>query len=118
MPKKEAISATRRRITAGSQPRFSGPKASSCQTRSVTIWFSGDCPTYPMLALWARSDSPDRGLPAQKISPRRVPWGARAGLQQRRRLDFPLPDRPHKVTNSPASREAVTPLNAGVSCPG
>ena len=30
----------------------------------------------------------------EKISPRRVPWGARAGLQQRRRVDFPLPERP------------------------
>ena len=36
MPKKDAISATRRRMEGVSQPRLSSPKASSCQTLSVT----------------------------------------------------------------------------------
>ena len=36
MPKKLAISATRRRITGVGRPRLSRPKASSCQTLSVT----------------------------------------------------------------------------------
>ena len=36
MPKKEAISATRRRIKGVSRPRDSRPKANSCQTLSVT----------------------------------------------------------------------------------
>ena len=42
MPKKEAISATRRRMEGVSQPRLSSPKASSCQTLSVTVCSSGD----------------------------------------------------------------------------
>ena len=37
IPKKEAISATRRRMTGTGRARFSSPKASSCQTKSVTI---------------------------------------------------------------------------------
>ena len=37
MPKKDAISAVRRRMMALSMPRLSAPKASSCHTLSVTI---------------------------------------------------------------------------------
>ena len=37
MPKKAAISATRRRITGTLSAMFSRPKASSCHTKSVTI---------------------------------------------------------------------------------
>ena len=40
MPKKLAISATRRRMVGVSSPRLSSPKASSCQTLSVTVCLS------------------------------------------------------------------------------
>ncbi len=45
IPKNEAISATRSRMVPLSHPRLSSPKASSCQTLSVTIWLSGLCET-------------------------------------------------------------------------
>ena len=48
VPKKAAISATRRRITGTLSAMFSRPKASSCHTKSVTIWLSGFCWTNPM----------------------------------------------------------------------
>ena len=43
-----------RRMVGVSYPRLSKPKASSCHTLSVTIWFSGLCCTKPILALCSR----------------------------------------------------------------
>ena len=41
MPKNEHVSATRRRVSGSGTPRFSRPKAISCQTVSQTTCASG-----------------------------------------------------------------------------
>ena len=73
MPKNAAISATRRRMVGVSTPRLSSPKASSCQTLSVTIWFSGDCWTKPMRAASVRWSTWSSGVSRNRIRPCRVP---------------------------------------------
>ena len=50
MSKKLAVSATLLLMVLLSRPRLSRPKASSCQTLSVTIWLSGSCLTNPISA--------------------------------------------------------------------
>ena len=113
MPKKLAVSATRPRICGVSYPRLSSPKASSCQTLSVTIRFSGDCPTKPMRAAAERRSISASGLPSKSISPAVSPQGARAGLRLRSRVVLPLPDAPQTATVSPARTENDTPRSAG-----
>ena len=52
----------RNRFKTG-EPKLSRPKASSCQTLSVTIWLSGSCRTKPILAAWVRLSTCSRGVP-------------------------------------------------------
>ena len=92
MPKKLAISATRRRITGVGSPRLSRPKASSCHTLSVTSWLSGDWLTKPMAWLSSRRSRSSNGRPRNKIVPSRVPWGAIDGLSWRSKVVLPQPD--------------------------
>ena len=49
MPKKWAISATRRRMASWETAKFSKPKANSCQGSEHTSWSSGFCITKPMV---------------------------------------------------------------------
>jgi hypothetical protein len=118
MPKNAAISATRRRISGVGTPRLSRPKANSCQTRSVTIWLSGDCPTYPMAAACRAGGSFSTAQPSSRISPLRLPQGARAGLISRSSVVFPLPEGPQSVTNSPRPTRRDASRRAGRLWPG
>ena len=47
MPTAFRASSTRRRISSGGTPRFSGPKATSSSTTPATSWLSGFCSTNP-----------------------------------------------------------------------
>ena len=47
IPTSESDSSTRRRISAGSTPMFSGPNATSSSTIVATIWLSGFWNTMP-----------------------------------------------------------------------
>ena len=118
MPKKPAISATRRRMVGVSYPRLSGPKASSCQTLSVTIWFSGLCCTKPMRSACSRGETSESRRPAKRTAPERTPLGASAVFSWRRSVLLPLPESPQSVTNSPAQSVRLTSRRAGADCPG
>ena len=118
MPKKAAISATRRRMVGVSVPRLSSPKASSCHTLSVTIWFSGDCWTKPMRAAWVRWSACSRGASRNRMRPCRTPWGARVGFSCRSRVDLPQPDGPHSTRKAPSGTVRVRRSMAGAVCPG
>ena len=63
MPKNAAISATLRRMTGTGSARFSSPNASSCQTKSVTIWLSGFCWIKPISAAAVSAGNSASGLP-------------------------------------------------------
>ena len=118
MPKKEAISATRRRMVGVSMPRLSRPKASSCQTLSVTIWFSGDCWTKPIFCAWVRWSRQSSGCPSKRISPVLVPWGARTVFSCRSSVDFPQPEGPQSTTNAPDRMVRLRPSMAFSCCSG
>ena len=55
--------------------RLSSPKASSCQTLSVTICPSGLCPTYPINAALSRSSINSMSFPSKYIFPLPCPVG-------------------------------------------
>ena len=93
------------------------PKASSCHTRSVTIWSSGFCSTKPISAACRRASSAESGSPKKEISPVKLPCGVSAGFSARSSVDLPPPDGPMTVRNSPSSTENETSCRAEtVSC--
>ena len=109
MPKKLAISATRRRMTGVAKPRLSIPKASSCHTRSVTICSSGFCSTKPISAACRRASSAESGSPKKEISPVKLPCGVSAGFSARSSVDLPPPDGPTSATVCPGRMSMETP---------
>lgn len=113
MPKKHAISATLLRITGVGTPIFSRPKASSCQTLSVTIWFSGFCNTYPISQAASLSESVLCSFPQKMISPLFSPSGASSRFKSRSSVLFPQPEAPHSTMNSPFRISRDTSESAG-----
>ena len=75
IPKYSDISAIRLYIVSLSNERLSSPKASSCQTLSVTICPSGLCPTYPINAALSRSSINSMSFPSKYIFPLPCPVG-------------------------------------------
>ena len=61
------------RISSCVEPRFSRPKASSCQTVSQTIWLSGSWNTYPMPEADSAGESASIGRPKKEIVPENLP---------------------------------------------
>ena len=118
IPKNDAISATVRRMVAVSYPRLSRPKASSCQTLSVTSWFSGFWRTKPMRCACSHWSSASSGRPSNKISPERPPWGVSAGFSWCSRVLLPQPEGPQRTRNSPGWTDSVIFSSAGRVCSG
>ena len=118
IPSQLAVSATRRRITCVGSPKLSAPNASSCQTLSVTIWFSGFCMTKPISAALARASRVSIGASCKNTLPVRVPCGASSRFMSRNSVVLPQPVSPHSTTNSPCRTEKETDSSAECSASG
>ena len=108
IPKKPAISLTFLRITSTGSAMFSSPKASSCHTRSVTIWLSGSCWTNPIFMELISFGTCENGIPLYKILPSFFPTGVSSGFAIRRSVVLPPPDSPQTTRYFPGSMEKLT----------
>ncbi len=117
MPRKAQHSATRRRISGSGTPRFSRPKAISCQTVSQTTWASGLWKTWPTARADSTGPSARTGSPKTRTSPERAPAGAISGLARRRSVDFPDPVAPTSSAKAPSGTSRQTSRSTGSGAP-
>ena len=104
---------TRRRISAGGTPRFSGPKATSSSTMPATSWLSGFCCTRPTRLRTANCwDSSAVSMPSTRIFPA---VGSSMPLKSLAMVDFPQPLWPNSATNCPSSMERSTPWSTSLA---
>ena len=89
MPTAFNASSTRRRISSGGTPRFSGAKATSSSTTFATIWLSGFWNTMPTVRRTSSSRASSAvSIPSTYTLP---PEGSRMAFMCLARVDFPLP---------------------------
>ena len=90
---------TRRRISSGGTPRFSGPKATSSSTMVVTIWLSGFWNTIPtFLRIFRVFASTAVSIPSTVTCPS---VGRSSALRCFARVLLPLPLWPTMASISP-----------------
>ena len=107
MPTAFNASSTRRRISSGGTPRFSGAKATSSSTTLATIWLSGFWKTMPTVRRMSSSLSSSAvSIPSTYTLP---PVGSRMAFMCLARVDLPLPLWPRTATKEPSSMSRVTP---------
>ncbi len=117
MSRRSSISSTRRRMCAGSTPRFSMPYASSSSTRSSTNEAAGSCGTNadhvgePPRRVGQRVAARPSGRGPANVPP--VKCGTRP-LAARRNVDFPAPVGPTTArANVPSSMATSTSRQRG-----
>ena len=110
IPTRFNTSSTRRRISAGETPRFSGANATSSSTTLATIWLSGFWNTMPTVRRTLRRFSSLRvSMPLTVTVPS---VGTRMAFRSFASVDLPEPLCPSTAMNDPASIERLTPESA------
>ena len=109
------VSSTRRRMCAGSTPRFSIPYASSSSTRSSTNEAPGSCGTNATTSASRRGGCASVSRPSTETRPAKVPpvnCGT-SPFAARSKVDFPDPVGPTASANDPSSITRSTESIAG-----